>query len=89
LIDALRGGNFASARAAMINRLQPAAEQISPEAARLARELDILDVWGSQMSGSGSSYFALCRSPRHARSVAARLRARNLGVVLTAVTENG
>jgi 4-diphosphocytidyl-2-C-methyl-D-erythritol kinase len=88
LIQLLRAGDFAAAKGAMLNRLQAAAERLSPEAAQLARELEHLDVWATQMSGSGSSYFALCRSARHARSVAARLRARNVGVVLAAATEN-
>jgi 4-diphosphocytidyl-2-C-methyl-D-erythritol kinase len=72
----------------MVNRLQAPAEALSPEAARLARELDRLDVWGRQMSGSGSSYFALCRSARHARSVAARLRARGVGLVFATATDH-
>jgi 4-diphosphocytidyl-2-C-methyl-D-erythritol kinase len=88
LITALQTGNLAAAGAALVNRLQAPAEQLSEDAARMARELNRLDVWGSQMSGSGSSYFALCRSARHARCVAARLRARNVGVVFAVATEN-
>jgi 4-diphosphocytidyl-2-C-methyl-D-erythritol kinase len=88
LIQLLRAGNLAAASGAMLNRLQTAAERLSPEAAQLARELEHLDVWATQMSGSGTSYFALCRSARHARRVAARLRARNVGVVFAAATEN-
>ena len=88
LIQLLREGNVPAAAGMMLNRLQTAAEGLSPEAAQLARELELLDVWGSQMSGSGTSHFALCRSSRHAWCVAARLRARNVGVVLAAATEN-
>ena len=84
LISALRAGNLALAGRAMINRLQAPAEHLSPDAAQLARELERLDVWGRQMSGSGSSYFALCRSARHAQCVASRLRSRNVGVVFAA-----
>jgi 4-diphosphocytidyl-2-C-methyl-D-erythritol kinase len=36
------------------------------------------------MSGSGTSYFGICRSARHARRVAARLQARNIGYVYRA-----
>jgi 4-diphosphocytidyl-2-C-methyl-D-erythritol kinase len=88
LVQLLRAGNLAKVSGAMLNRLQEAAERLSPEAAQLARELEHLDVWAAQMSGSGSSYFALCRSARHAQRVAARLRARNVGVVFAAATEN-
>lgn len=88
LIAALRDGNLAAAGAALVNRLQAPAEALSSQAAQLARELDRLDVGGRQMSGSGSSYFVLCRSARHAQCVAARLRARNLGAFFAAVTDN-
>jgi 4-diphosphocytidyl-2-C-methyl-D-erythritol kinase len=88
LIQLLRAGNLAAASGAMQNRLQTAAEQLSPEAAALARELEQIGVGAAHMSGSGTSYFALCRSARHARRVAARLRARNVGAVFAAVTEN-
>jgi 4-diphosphocytidyl-2-C-methyl-D-erythritol kinase len=88
LVQLLRAGDLAAASDAMLNRLQAAAERLSPEAAQLARELELLDVWATQMSGSGSSYFALCRSDRHAQCVAARLRTRNVGVVFAAATEN-
>lgn len=88
LLTALRVGDLAATGAALVNRLQASAEALSPSAAQLARELDRLDVGGRQMSGSGSSYFALCRSARHARCVAARLRARNVGAVFAAVTDN-
>jgi 4-diphosphocytidyl-2-C-methyl-D-erythritol kinase len=88
LIRLLRAGDLAAAGGAMLNRLQTAAERLSPEAAQLARELELLDVWATQMSGSGTSYFALCRSARHAQGVASRLRTRNVGVVFAAATEN-
>jgi 4-diphosphocytidyl-2-C-methyl-D-erythritol kinase len=35
-------------------------------------------VCGHQMSGSGTSYFGICRHARHARRVAATLRARGI-----------
>jgi 4-diphosphocytidyl-2-C-methyl-D-erythritol kinase len=74
LLAALRAGNLRAAGAAMVNRLQAPAERLSPAAALLSREFAALDVEGCQMSGSGSSYFALCRSARHARRLGARLR---------------
>ena len=77
LLHSLRAGNIAAAGAALVNRLQAPAERLSPQAALLSRELASLDVEGRQMSGSGSSYFALCRSARHAKCVAARLRSQS------------
>lgn len=87
LLTALRAGDLDAAGAALVNRLQAPAERLSPAAARLSREFDSLDVWGSQMSGSGSSYFALCRSARHAQQVAARLRARSQEALFVAAVK--
>jgi 4-diphosphocytidyl-2-C-methyl-D-erythritol kinase len=61
------------------NRLQPAAESLSDWIERLKGEFTHSDCLGSQMSGSGTSYFGICRDARHARRVAARLAARGLG----------
>lgn len=66
------------------NRLQEAARKVDGVAAwldRIGQLLERLSVLGHQMSGSGSSYFALCRNRRHARFVAANLRASQLGAV--------
>lgn len=87
LLAALQAGNLAAAAAAMVNRLQAPAERLSRDASLLSRELTSLDVEGRQMSGSGSSYFALCRSARHARCVAARLRARLGAAAFVAATQ--
>ncbi len=70
------------------NRLEEAAETISPWIARLRRELATDDCLASQMSGSGSAYFGICRHARHARRVARRLAARGLGRVYAASTMN-
>lgn len=55
------------------NRLQPYATDLCDDIERLEREFSKLDVLGHQMSGSGTSYFALCRNARHARRTAAQL----------------
>jgi 4-diphosphocytidyl-2-C-methyl-D-erythritol kinase len=89
LMNALNSGNAAAGEAKLMNRLQPAAEKLTPWIARLQHELSQQDCLGHQMSGSGSSYFGICRSPRHARRVAARLRARSLGAVFAATTIAG
>jgi len=86
LIHAWRQGNFAEVGRQLHNRLQDAAEGISPWIDRLARELRSMDCWGHRMSGSGTSYFAMCRSAAHARNTAAALRGRGLGRTLALMT---
>jgi len=86
LIDSLIRGEMAKAGRQLHNRLQPAAETLTPWIGRLRNEFEKHDVMGHQMSGSGSSYFAFCRSARHARRIAARLRAREVGTVFAATS---
>lgn len=81
LLDALRRENVESAGRLLHNRLQPAAESLSPWIGRLHTAFAGQDMLGHQMSGSGSSYFGLARHARHAQLVATRLRARGLGQV--------
>ena len=81
LIEALRKGQTALAGTLLHNQLQPAAETLSEWIDRLKQEFDRLGVPGHQMSGSGSSYFALCRNALQARRVARQLSARGVGRV--------
>jgi 4-diphosphocytidyl-2-C-methyl-D-erythritol kinase len=82
LVDALRQGDLRRSGRLLFNRLQEAAEQLSPWIARLARLMAAEDCLGHGMSGSGTAYFALFRSALLARRVARRLRARELGCVV-------
>jgi len=82
LLDALRQGNARRAGCLFFNRLQAAAEQLSPWIARLGRLLAGEDCLGHGMSGSGTAYFGLFRSALQARRVARRLLARNVGCVV-------
>ena len=86
LVAALARGDAAAAGRGLVNGLEPAASGLTPWIGRLRREFERQDVWGHQMSGSGSSYFGLCRHARHARRVARRLRARGLGAACAATT---
>jgi 4-diphosphocytidyl-2-C-methyl-D-erythritol kinase len=81
LVEALQHGDWKLAARRLLNRLLPAAEALSPWAKRLGEAFSELDVLGHGMSGSGTSYFGLCRHARHARRVARLLEARKLGVV--------
>ncbi|OAI40745.1 hypothetical protein AYO40_04360 [Planctomycetaceae bacterium SCGC AG-212-D15] len=55
------------------NRLQPAAERLCPAVADIRRRVEPLRPAGQQMSGSGTSYFALCRDLDEARRIAQEL----------------
>jgi 4-diphosphocytidyl-2-C-methyl-D-erythritol kinase len=56
------------------NRLQPVAERLCPALTRLQARLAALAPAGLLMSGSGSSFFALCRHRGEARRIAHALR---------------
>lgn len=81
LIEALMGGQNSLGGRLLHNQLEPAAAQLSAWPNRLQKEFARLDCLGQQLSGSGTSYFGVCRNSAHARHVAARLSARNLGHV--------
>jgi len=81
LLTALREGNLNQTGRLLVNRLQPAAETLSPWIERLSDAFKRLDVLGHGMSGSGTSYFGLCRHASHARRVARRLLANGVGSV--------
>ncbi len=81
LVDTLRQGDWSQAGRRLLNRLQPAAETLSPWVKRLQQEFSHLDFLGHGMSGSGTSYFGLCRHARHARRSARRLEANGVGSV--------
>jgi len=81
LIEALRHGDLGLAGARLHNQLQPAAAGLSPWIDRLADRCRRLPIPGHVMSGSGSSYVALCQGALQARQLAARLRAERLGQV--------
>lgn len=70
----------------MFNRLQQAAAKLTPWIDEIANQMSRLSVWAHQLSGSGTSYFAICRNQRQAWQVAARLRATRLGRVIVATT---
>ena len=82
LLNALQATGWERAGRKLFNALEPAAESLNDDIANLRLEFDKLDVLGHQMSGSGTSYFAVCRTARQARQVVARLRSRRLGYTI-------
>ncbi len=81
LVQALRNGDARSAGRLLWNRLQPAAERLSPWIKRLRETFLNQDLLGHGMSGSGTSYFGLCRHARHARRLSRHLQATGIGTV--------
>jgi 4-diphosphocytidyl-2-C-methyl-D-erythritol kinase len=86
LAAALGQGKVAEIGQNLHNRLEAPASRLTPWIGRLKGEFESQGFAGQQMSGSGSSYFGLARHARHARRVAARLRARRVGMVFAATT---
>ena len=81
LVHSMRGGRVGKVGGSLYNRLQSRAEDLSPWVGRCRREFDGLDCVGHQMTGSGTSYFGLCRHARHARIVAGKLQTKGIGRV--------
>lgn len=83
---ALVQGDPATIAVGLRNRLEPVASGLTPWIQELKRRFDSEDVLGHRMSGSGSSYFGICRSARSARRVRARLSAGRCGAVFAVTT---
>lgn len=87
LIDAIQRGTLAgTAGAKLFNRLQSAAQEICPAVDRLPRLFDTMPWTGHQMSGSGPSWFGLCRTHRQARRLGNWLRLQQIGRVFVVRT---
>jgi len=81
MLRAFVQGDLAGVGRLLMNRLEPAAARLSGWMTRVKEELADSELVGFAMSGSGTSWFGLCRHGRHARRLAERLRARNIGNV--------
>lgn len=79
LVDWLQGAAISDLRAGLWNRLQPAAEQLCPWISKLRQFFERFDGVGHLMSGSGSTYFAVCQNARQARRLLGQVRASGLG----------
>lgn len=80
----LRSGRLKSAAGLFHNALQEPAERLDASVTRLKRAFARQPFAGHSMSGSGTSYFGLCRSRRQAVHLAGRLKAARLGDVFVA-----
>src|SRR5579872_6446056 len=81
LASHLADGKLQAAAGLFHNALQEPAERLNPDVTRLKTAFARQPFSGHMMSGSGTSYFGMCRSRRQALQLAARLRATRLGDV--------
>jgi len=86
LVESLRRGALPDAGQWMVNRLEAAAEQLSPWIARLRGVFSQLPCWGHFMTGSGTAYVGVMRSARQARIVARSIAGKDLGRVFATST---
>lgn len=86
LLAAMRRGDWAAMGRALHNRLQEPAERLSPWIGQVSRVFEGVDCAGHRMSGSGTSYFGLCRHARQAQHVSGCLRAAGFRAVFPVTT---
>jgi 4-diphosphocytidyl-2-C-methyl-D-erythritol kinase len=77
ILQAAREGNVAELGQRLFNRLQAPALALRPEMNAIGAGLTALGPAGVAMSGSGSSWFALCRNQSEAQRIAHEFRARS------------
>lgn len=73
MVRSLQCGNLESVGANLMNRLGEPAKQLCREVDQLSTLFGGLSLPGHLMSGSGTSYFGLCRHQRQAQHLAGRL----------------
>lgn len=81
LVSTLRASRYGDLERLMVNRLEAAAERLLPWIIQIRRIFLQLGCLAHQLSGSGSSYFGICRSAQHARRLAAVLKSNQLGFI--------
>jgi 4-diphosphocytidyl-2-C-methyl-D-erythritol kinase len=86
LLADLRTGALGKAGRQMTNGLQQAAAGFCEWIGRIGAAFGRLSCHGHLMTGSGSAYFGVMRSARHARRAAGMLSSRNLGTVFATAT---
>ncbi|MDZ4687357.1 MAG: 4-(cytidine 5'-diphospho)-2-C-methyl-D-erythritol kinase [Planctomycetaceae bacterium] len=86
LMAGLRSGSATHVAHCLHNGLQPAAEALNAEVAVLHRLFARQSFRGHQLTGSGTSYFGICRDLHEARRIAGRLRAAGMPWVVATTT---
>lgn len=81
LVQSLRTGSLQELAGSIANSLTASACELNPDLTTVLNQLSRADVLASEMTGSGSACFGLCRSARQAQRLANKLRHWNLGQV--------
>ncbi|MBI1904444.1 MAG: 4-(cytidine 5'-diphospho)-2-C-methyl-D-erythritol kinase [Planctomycetia bacterium] len=79
LVEALRRGDLREVKRNVYNRLEEAAGRLTTWIGQARRRFEGLGFAAHQMSGSGTSYFGVCKSARQARRLGALIRSRVQG----------
>ncbi len=86
MLTAFKKGDLVSIAKSLHNRLlEPALAQL-PDLHELSGKLAELNMPGYQMTGSGSTFFVICRHQNQAKKLASRLRQMKLGTVIDTYT---
>jgi 4-diphosphocytidyl-2-C-methyl-D-erythritol kinase len=83
LLTAIRRGDVGALGRLFYNGLERAALSLQPGLARVKKSLERISDAGGLMTGSGSSFFCLCRTARHARRGAAYLNSLGLSSAIS------
>jgi 4-diphosphocytidyl-2-C-methyl-D-erythritol kinase len=86
LVSRLTLGSLSTAAQWMTNRLQAVAASLCPWIEKLGTAFASCGCHAHLLTGSGSAYFGVMRSARHARRAVGVLRAANLGTVFASAT---
>ncbi|MCH2129383.1 MAG: 4-(cytidine 5'-diphospho)-2-C-methyl-D-erythritol kinase [Pirellulaceae bacterium] len=81
MLDLLKQGNPIGVGQRLFNRLEEPAMRLQPGIGQIKQWMRQLGLPGQQLTGSGSSYFAVCRNRAQARRAAKQLRGYALGHV--------
>lgn len=81
LVQSLHEGQVCRIGDRLFNRLGAPAERLCRDVSQLRDRFEKLPVDGHLMSGSGTSYFGLCRNSLQARQLAGRLKSTHSGQV--------
>lgn len=82
IVAALEAGDSAAVGGLLFNRLEDASARLCPEVERIRTAARTWNCLGHRMTGSGSSYFAVCAGASDARALADRVAGQGLGRVL-------
>lgn len=86
MLAAFCSGDVSGVGRSLHNRLVQSALAELPELESLIQKLAGYDVPGFQMTGSGSTFFLVCRHRNQAKHIASRLRQTKLGAVIDTYT---